>query len=229
MQLAFGDCVLDLDRRQFERAGTIVHLPPKVYTLLTVLVDQRPKALSKDELNEALWPGLYISESSLTNVVTQLRDAIGDSGRNPHLIRTLHGFGYAFDGEVHGLGDSFTTCGLTCVLQWGERQIVLQRGEYVLGRSADAAVWIPDERVSRRHACIDVGDAEVRLTDLGSRNGTLHRGVRIAGPVALADGDEIRVESAVMVVSLAPAGSTVTSLDASTAGKAARASDEHPR
>jgi DNA-binding winged helix-turn-helix (wHTH) protein len=214
MRLAFGDCILDPDRRRLERAGGPVHLSPKAYLLLTVLLEQRPRALSKEDLCAALWPGSFVTDSSLTSTVTHLREALGDRGREPPLIRTVHRFGYAFDGDVRVLGQPFTTAGLACALQWGGRELVLHRGEHVVGRSPAAAVWLRDERVSRRHARLTVGDSQIVLEDLGSRNGTLHRGIAIAEPVALADGDEIRIGSATMIARLVDAGTTLTSFDA---------------
>ncbi len=212
MRQAFGDCVLDTERRELERGGAPVALTPKAYRLLEILLERRPKALSKQDLMDALWPGLYVSESGLTNLIAQVRAAIGDEVRPPELVRTLHGFGYAFKGEVTMLGPAGPTS--TCRLLWGEREVALQLGANVLGRAPESAVWIPDDQVSRHHARIVVGPEGAVLEDLGSHNGTFHRGQRIDSPVTLADGDVILLGGVTLTVRLASgAGSTVTSLE----------------
>src|SRR6185295_9518185 len=65
----FGDFVLDLDTRELARAGTPVSLSPKAFQLLGILVDSCPAALSKNELQDRLWPGTIVVEKNLTNLV----------------------------------------------------------------------------------------------------------------------------------------------------------------
>src|SRR5687767_13724910 len=96
MQIRAGACVIDTDRRQVFRAGEAVAISPKGYQLLALLLDARPKALSKHNLHEALWPDTYVVEANLSNLIGEIRTALGDSARQPQIIRTLHGFGYAF-------------------------------------------------------------------------------------------------------------------------------------
>jgi TolB-like protein/DNA-binding winged helix-turn-helix (wHTH) protein/Tfp pilus assembly protein PilF len=92
---------LELDREHFElrRAGVPVHLEPRVLDLLVYLVANRDRLVTKDELLEEVWSGQIVTESSLTRCVSQAREAIGESGRDG-LIRTVHGRGYHFHGEV---------------------------------------------------------------------------------------------------------------------------------
>ena len=92
----FGDFVLDLDARELVRAGTPVSLSPKAFQLLGLLVECHPRALSKTELQDRLWPGTFVVEKNLTNLVSEIREALGDSSANPRFIRTVHRFGYAF-------------------------------------------------------------------------------------------------------------------------------------
>jgi DNA-binding winged helix-turn-helix (wHTH) protein len=77
-----------------------VHLEPKAFRLLELLLAARPKALSKRDLQDELWPKTYVSERSLARLVANLRIAIGDRATEPRFIRTVHGFGYAFCGDV---------------------------------------------------------------------------------------------------------------------------------
>ena len=92
----FGEFVLDLDTHELVRAGTPVSLSPKAFRLLGILVENHPKALSKAELQDGLWPGTFVVEKNLTNLVSEIRDALGDDPVRPRFIRTVHRFGYAF-------------------------------------------------------------------------------------------------------------------------------------
>lgn len=214
MRLAFGDCVFDSETRELRRCGEPVHLAPREFRLLELLLESRPKAISKEELHRGLWPDVHVSDASLTNLVGRVRAAIGDDPRQWHLLRTVYGFGYAFGGTAHDLGaDSPQSPATVFRLVWGEREITLRSGENILGRVPEAVVWVHDEKVSRRHARITVAGHEAILDDLGSKNGTLRCGERIRGPVRLCDGDEIRLGSASLIlrIYLQPQ-STVTNL-----------------
>ena len=85
---------------QLLRGDDVVHLSPKAFDLLSILVSHRPKALSKSDLQERLWPGTFVVEKNLANLVSEIRDAIGDDPSNPRFIRTVHRFGYAFRDTV---------------------------------------------------------------------------------------------------------------------------------
>jgi non-specific serine/threonine protein kinase len=92
----FGDFVLDLDARELLRAGAPVSLSPKAFQLLGTLVEACPRALSKSALQDRLWPGTFVVEKNLTNLVGEIREALGDDAAHPRYIRTVHRFGYAF-------------------------------------------------------------------------------------------------------------------------------------
>ena len=209
MRIAFGDCVFDADTRQLFRRGKPEHLPPKVFRLLEILMEQRPKAVSKEALLEAVWPGVYVSEGNLTRVIAELRKAIADRGRESPLIRTIHGFGYAFQATASPAGQ--TAGRILFKLIWGEREILLADGENLLGRDPASVVCVDLASVSRHHARILVEDNGATLEDLGSKNGTFLRNRRVKAPVALHDGDEIRIGTVAMVLRrFAPGGTTET-------------------
>ena len=195
MALAFGDFSLDLERRQLLRSGKEVHLSPKALQLLELLVAERPRALAKAEIRDRLWPRTFVSESSLTGLVTTLRSALRDSARDPRYLRTVHGLGYAFCGVVTDDAPRRRSArrGLHFRLTWEGGDVSLTEGENVLGRVEDAAAWIESASVSRRHARILISEGKARLEDLGSKNGTFLNGRKIASAVALADDDEIRL------------------------------------
>ena len=89
MRLRFGDCVFDPDTRQLVRAGQPVPVPPKVFELLDALIRERPRAVSKTDLHQRLWPDTSVADANLTNLVADLRDALGDDARHPRVIRTV--------------------------------------------------------------------------------------------------------------------------------------------
>jgi DNA-binding winged helix-turn-helix (wHTH) protein len=201
MRLEFGDCVLDRERRELTRHGSVVHAGPKLLRLLELLLDTRPRALTKDEIHQSLWPGTFVSDATLTSLVAELRAAIGDDAHAPQLVRTIHGYGYAFCGEVAtetrpSPGDP--VLGRSCRLIVGNREIALSPGEHVLGRSNDAAIFVDDVGVSRDHARITIGEQSATLEDLGSKNGTMLNGRTIEGATVLTDGASIVLGATVL-------------------------------
>jgi DNA-binding winged helix-turn-helix (wHTH) protein len=191
MRLGFGDCVFDPDRRELTRAGALVHAGPKTLRLLEVLLEARPRALTKDDIHKAIWPGTFVSDATLTSLVAELRAAIGDDARTPGLVRTIHGFGYVFCGDVAPAATP--AAGVREPIGWyrimlGEREIVLPYGEHILGRSKEATVFVDDGGVSRQHARITIDGSGATLEDLGSKNGTMLNGHAIEVPTLLADG-----------------------------------------
>jgi DNA-binding winged helix-turn-helix (wHTH) protein len=199
LRVRFADCTLDRDTREVSRAGKLVHLEPKAYRLLELLLAARPKALSKDELQDALWPNTFVSERSLARLAGVLRDRLGDRAQKPRLIRTLHGFGYAFCGEVTEVerdGSGRQGSDFQCRIAWGDREVALGEGENLVGRDPAGAVFIDLASVSRRHARIVVSDGVATIEDLGSRNGTCARGERISKRTRLENGDKIKIGAA---------------------------------
>lgn len=153
--------------------------------LLALLADHRPKPVSKEEIHERIWPGVFVSDASLTALVFDLRAALGESAREPRYIRTVHGFGYAFVPD----GGIALTARANCRLICEGRVIELANGENLVGRSVDCAVRLDSTDVSRRHARIMVNDDDTTtIEDLGSTNGTFVEGTRITAPMQLADG-----------------------------------------
>jgi DNA-binding winged helix-turn-helix (wHTH) protein len=214
VRVRFGEITLDTDSRQVFRAHREVRISPKALDLLRLLVESRPRALTKKELLEQLWPATYVSETSLATLIREIRDALEDDARNPRYVRTVHRFGYAFCGaatEAPEIEQGRASTSLGCWLVWEARQIPLQSGENILGREPEATAWLDAATVSRRHARIVVSENGATLEDLGSKNGTYLRGDRVTGPSRLVDGDKIHVGSAVVRFRMTSAvGSTAT-------------------
>lgn len=193
-RVRFGDCVLASDTRELLRGGQPVSLTGKAYQLLELLLEKRPKAVSKAEIHERLWPTTFVSEVNLATLVFEIRRATGDGARRPRFVRTVRGFGYAFSGEASE--ETATRSGeVACRLFWGDREVSLAPGENILGRDPDAAVWIDSATVSRHHARIVVTDQGATLEDLGSKNGTFLKGRRLGSPAKIEDRDEFLVGS----------------------------------
>ncbi|HXH11306.1 MAG TPA: winged helix-turn-helix domain-containing protein [Alphaproteobacteria bacterium] len=100
MQCTFGDCVLDTDRRELRRAGVPVKLERKVYEVLAYLVQHRERLVTKAELLEQVWPGIYVDEIAVARCITAVCQAVGDSRAAQRVIQTRHGQGYCFVAPV---------------------------------------------------------------------------------------------------------------------------------
>jgi len=202
MRLRFGDCVFDPDTRQLVRAGQPVPVPPKVFELLDALIRERPRAVSKTDLHQRLWPDTHVSDANLTNLVADLRDALGDDARHPRVIRTVQRFGYAFEAEAASEPESPPGVDTDSVyrLVWGSREVTLREGSNILGRDQDAVLWIDVYSVSRHHARITVIGEDATLEDLSSKNGTFLDGRPVQGATAVKDGDVIRIGTVTMTL-----------------------------
>jgi len=193
--IRFAGCHLDLDARRLFRGSREVHLSPKAFELLKVLVEHRPRALSKSELLDRVWPGIFVSETSLARAVSEIRDGLG--ARRARVVRTIYGYGYAFDSEIEGDGSHHIVAGSTrsalCWLTSAEREVALRDGNQIAGRDRAAEIWLDSPRVSRRHARFVVDDQRVTVEDLGSKNGTFVGGQRIVERTMLKPGDQVRI------------------------------------
>lgn len=197
MKVRFGELTFDGGRRMLFRGSEPVPLSPKAFQLLELLLSKRPDAVSKTDIQEVLWPGTFVSESSLHVLVNEVRRALGQRRRGSGSVRTVRGFGYAFDGDVRVLAPAVTST-RRHVLVRGTQEFELSEGENVLGREPTASVRIDDPSISREHARINVAGKRATLEDLGSKNGTFKAGARVTAPVELQDGDEILVGHVVL-------------------------------
>ena len=190
MRLKFADCVLDLRTRQLERQGENVPLEPKVYELLEVLIKRRPALVTNNELDELLWPQVYVARTSLTRLVSELRAALGDTPQGSRIIRTVYKRGYAFCAEVTAVRPAVSSPA-TIELIWKKQSFSLTDGEHLAGRDADCSLVIDASSVSSRHARITVVAGAATIEDLDSTNGTHVNGTRISGLTPLGPGDEV--------------------------------------
>jgi DNA-binding winged helix-turn-helix (wHTH) protein/alpha-beta hydrolase superfamily lysophospholipase len=100
VQFRFEDHLLDTDRRELRHGSELVALEPQVFDLLVYLLQNRDRVVSKDDLIASVWGGRIVSESTLGSRINAARKAIGDSGGEQRLIRTMARKGFRFTGEV---------------------------------------------------------------------------------------------------------------------------------
>ncbi|MCP4375864.1 MAG: AAA family ATPase [bacterium] len=96
MEYRFNDCILNAERQELQRHGDSVHLQSRAFQTLLYLIARRDRVVPKDELFAQLWSERCVSDSVLNTCIKTIRRAVGDSGREQQVIKTLHGRGYRF-------------------------------------------------------------------------------------------------------------------------------------
>ena len=100
MTIAFGEFEIDVAARELRRGNETVTIEPKAFDVLSLLLENRERVVTKDELVDAVWNGRFISDSALSTAIKAARSAVGDDGRSQKVIRTLHGLGFRFVAEL---------------------------------------------------------------------------------------------------------------------------------
>ena len=100
MRYIFEEYAFDTDRRELHRGADVVAVTPQVFDLLDYLIRNRERVVSKDDLINAIWNGRSVSDAALTTRLNAARTAIGDSGEEQRLIKTLPRKGFRFVGPV---------------------------------------------------------------------------------------------------------------------------------
>ena len=195
MKVRFGAFTLDSGARQLLNGKQGVHLSPKAFDLLEILVARRPNVVSKEILLDEVWPGKVVEEANLAIAVGEVRKALGEDSKSPALVVTVARRGYRFAAEAEDLErpaaaaqkDLYPRWWLT----WRDTALPLREGDNIVGRHPASAIWINGGSVSRSHARIIVSPGRVTIEDLGSRNGTFVDGNQLSGPHQLLDGTEV--------------------------------------
>jgi DNA-binding winged helix-turn-helix (wHTH) protein len=192
--ICFGSFEFDKDRRLLRRGAEGIHLTPKAFELLALLIEAAPRVVTKGELHDRLWRGGVVSDATLVGLIKEVRRALDDRDQAAPIIRTIHRIGYAFNAPIapaRSPSPSPSPEAVSCWLISGERRFPLAGGENIVGRDPQANVWLDFATVSRRHARIHVGETGSTLEDLGSKNGTTIGETAVTEPVQLRSGVEI--------------------------------------
>jgi DNA-binding winged helix-turn-helix (wHTH) protein len=201
VRVTFADFSLDSATRELLQGGRALHLSPKAFDLMVLLLEHRPGVVDKETIREKLWPGTNVVDANLNNLASEIRSALGDDSQQPRFVRTVHRVGYAFCGAVEVPAAEESSPG-RMFLVWGERRILLTAQTQTIGRDPECAIWIDVPGVSRRHARIRldhaIAPAAAVLEDLDSTNGTFLDGKRVSKPMTLQDGQSIRVGEATL-------------------------------
>jgi len=199
----FGRFEFDPLRRQLIDGGCGVHLAPKAFDLLALLIEAAPRVVPKSEIHERIWRGGAVSDATLVGLIKDLRRALGDHDEAAPLIRTAHRIGYAFAAP---LSQDDQAPRMSRWLVALARRIPLTAGENTIGRDPQWEVCIEDATVSRRHARIISSDSGASIEDLGSKNGTTVGEKRIETALILHDGDRIRFGDVLVTYRESPSG-----------------------
>jgi TolB-like protein len=96
----FGSCELDMSTIELRVDGVPRNLEPQVFSLLALLIENRERLVSKDEIIEKVWDGRIVSDAALASRVKSARQAIGDDGKSQRFVRTVHTKGLRFVAPV---------------------------------------------------------------------------------------------------------------------------------
>jgi DNA-binding winged helix-turn-helix (wHTH) protein len=195
MRVAFDRFVLDSASRELSAGGTPLHLSPKAFDLLALLIERRPAVVTKAEIQDLVWPDTFVEDANLSVLIADIRRVLEDDPRSPTFIRTVHGRGYAFCGKTTDPSGLAVPRGAAPSgrfwLVWREQTRPLADGLTVIGRDPGCEIWIDARGVSRRHARIAVTSGTATVEDLQSTNGTFVGRQKLSAPRELADGDTI--------------------------------------
>jgi TolB-like protein len=161
----FGPFELDIASVELRNGESRLNIEPQVFAVLALLIENRDRLVTKEEIIEKVWDGRIVSDAALASRVKSARQALGDDGKSQHCIRTIHGRGYRFvaDARMSRAGatvqrssanHSTDTKGAGVQLPLAER--TLKPSLAVLpfrligdgGRYASLAVALPDELIT---------------------------------------------------------------------------------
>ena len=196
MILRIGACEIDCDRRRILRDGAEQRLPRKAFDLLLVLLEKRPKVVSKDALIKRVWPDAFVADANLAILIGDVRAALGDDAKEPRMIKTHHRVGYSFAADVSEVTAAAQDRGDPAfILAATRRRILLFQGVVTLGRDGSCDIVIDDPSVSRVHAVLSVTNGQLTVEDRDSKNGTRVDDQRIGTVTELKPGQRIRFGS----------------------------------
>lgn len=189
-----GDWLVEPSLDRVAKDGREVRLRPRAMDVLVCLAVQAGRLATKRDLIDAVWRTEFVSDHALTQVIAEIRSALGDDARNPSYIENIPRRGYRLVAEVTEAAPSAAPAGrvtLPFKLQGEARDFALVQGANIIGRAPESEVCIDRTEVSRCHARIRIAGTTASIEDLDSKNGTYLNGRRLEQPAQLASGDEI--------------------------------------
>jgi DNA-binding winged helix-turn-helix (wHTH) protein len=208
-RIAFGPFEVDLHTGELWRSGLPRPLQEQPFRVLALLLERPGELVTRDEIRQRLWPEALFTdfEHGLNKAVNKLRRALDDPVDDPRYVETLPRRGYRFRAALAGISGSPP---VPSRLLYEGKAYPLLPGTNLIGRDPESRLCLDASSVSRRHAQVEVTESGVFLRDLASKNGTFRGGTRVVEPVPLADGDEIRVGTVLLLFRLAGHDSTAT-------------------
>ena len=193
MKVRFGPFLFDSTTRQVLEGSRAVHLSPKAFDLLQVLLEHRPALVSKAELQDRVWPDVAVVEANVANAIAEIRRGLGDDPKSPAFVCTVSRRGYRFCAEAEPIGEIPEARHRfhRWWLNWKDTTLPLSEGDNVVGRHPASDVWINATSVSREHARIVIDTGGAAVEDAGSTNGTYVDGKKISGRHSLVDGSHV--------------------------------------
>jgi len=189
-----GEWLVEPTLDRISRDGQIVRLRPRAMDVLICLALEAGKLASKQKIIDDVWCTEFVSEHALTQVIAELRSALGDDARSPIYIENIPRRGYRLVATVTPVAASVPSArdaSLPFKLQSEDGEFPLIQGPNIIGRTVETDIRIDRTEVSRCHARIMVQGTTATIEDLGSKNGTYVNGERLDGPALLTNGDEI--------------------------------------
>lgn len=189
-----GEWLVEPSLDRVTRDGREVRLRPRAMDVLVALALRAGELASKRDLIDAVWRTEFVSDHALTQVVAEIRAALGDDARNPAYIENIPRRGYRLVAEVTEAAPSVVPAHeatLPFKLQGDHGDHPLVQGDNIIGRAPDAEICIDQTEVSRCHARIRVAGTSASIEDLDSKNGTYLNGTKLEHRAELKNGDEI--------------------------------------
>jgi DNA-binding winged helix-turn-helix (wHTH) protein len=192
-----GEWLVEPDLDRISRGSEQYGLRPRVTELLVCLADRAGELATKQYLIDNVWRTEFVTVNALTQLIAELRRALGDNAEDPRYIETIPRRGYRLISPTVAVRptNSLNTKKDFRFMLVDDQDVEmgLVEGENIIGRSPDVAIRIDTSKVSRHHACIRVAGNTATIEDLGSKNGTFLRGRRLEQATRIEDSDEIQI------------------------------------
>ena len=208
----FGPFEVNFTTGELRKKGMRVSLQPQPFEVLSMLLEEPGRLVSRDQLASRLWPGdVFVDvDHGVNKAINKLRTVLDDTGAAPRFVETLPRRGYRFIAPVTPVQASADDGRSASRFLCEGRTIPLPFGTHIIGRDEAAEISSDSKTLSRRHARVVLTSESAVLEDLGSKNGTRVNGVVVRGSVTLADGDQVEAGVLRLVFRTRSYGSTET-------------------